>query len=235
MAVTSCSPRAAIPESLGIKGRIARHETCRTLVNVASPGVYASPGWLLFMTPDQALMAQRVDPSDWTLQGTAQPVAGARCATTVQVSQGIFDASSDGRVLTYTYRGARGSTTMWFDRRARPLGRVGPERPIAGCSLSPTAGGVAVELADERIGTRDLWLMDTKTQRLDAPDHQSGRPTGARCFPRTGSSIAFASDRAGASTVFRIGGEWHGRRGGGVSVMPAVACFPSDWSRDGTC
>ena len=217
-------------ESLGIKvGSIGSREV-RPLVNVASPGVYASPGWLLFITPDQALMAQKLDPSSRTLQGTAQPVAGAVRYNGPSFN-GSFDASLDGRVLTYMPAQRQGSTLEWFDRTGRPLGNVGPERSYRGLRLSPDAKHALVELADERIGTRDLWLIDTATnaiQRLTTNPATDWRAV----FSPDGSSIAFASDRAGASTVFRIP-----TNGSGSETVlfrdPAAGAFPADWSRDG--
>jgi Tol biopolymer transport system component len=182
------------------------------------------------MTPDDVLMAQRIDPSTWALTGTPQPVAGA-----VRYNGGSFygnfGASLDGNVLAYLPATRGASTLEWFDRSGRSLGRVGPEGRYGDLRVSPNGRTVAVEIADDRYGTRDIWIVDTATQaltRLTSNPATDWRPV----FSPDGSSIAFASDRAGRSTVFRTsigaGDETALYRSdvGGV--------FPWDWSRDGT-
>jgi eukaryotic-like serine/threonine-protein kinase len=53
--------RSDRPENLGIKIGSLDSPDVRTLVSAASQSVFTEPGWLLFGTPDQALMAQRMD------------------------------------------------------------------------------------------------------------------------------------------------------------------------------
>jgi Tol biopolymer transport system component len=97
--------------------------------------------------------------------------------------------------------------------------------------LSPDGRLAAVELADDRYGTRDVWLVDTATNvltRLTTHPATDWRPV----FSPDGSEVAFASDRAGASTVFRVPSD-----GSGVETQffryPRGGAFPWDWSRDG--
>ena len=66
--------RSDRPENLGIKLGALDSTDVTLLVNTPSPGVYAD-GWLLFMTPDEVLMAQRLDSATWSLTGSPQPVA----------------------------------------------------------------------------------------------------------------------------------------------------------------
>jgi len=222
--------RSDRPENLGIKiGAIGSSEV-RALVNVASPGVYAQPGYLLFMTPDQALMAQRVDSATWTLQGTAQPLAG-RVRYNGPSFNGMFDASLDGRVITYAQSSGEAATLEWFDRTGKPLGRVGPERNYRTIRLAPDGKHLAVELADEQVGTRDLWLIDTVTNAMSRLTSSPATDWRAAFSPDS-ASIVFASDRAGASTVFRALASGTGA----ASVLyrsPTGGAFPADWSRDG--
>ncbi len=223
--------RSDAPERLGIKLGAVDSDEVRPLVNVASPGVYANPGWLLFMTPDRALMAQRMDPQTWTLQGTAQPVAG-NVRYNGPSFMGYFDASLDGRVVAHMPAGKEGSTLEWFDRSGKHLGRVGPERRYRSLRLSRDGKRIAVELADEQLGTRDLWIVDATSNaisRLTSNPATDWRPV----FSPDGASIAFASDRAGASTIFRtaVNGA------GGESLIyrnPEGGAFSADWSHDGS-
>jgi Tol biopolymer transport system component len=222
--------RSDRPESLGIKVGSLETSDTRTLVNVASQGVYVEPGWLLYVTPDLALMAQRVTPGTWTLQGTAVPIAGG-VRYNGPSFLGAFDASLDGRVLTYVPAPRQGLTLEWFDRTGRSLGRMGPEQAYRSIRLSPDGKNAAVELADVQLGTRDLWLVDGATNavtRLTSNPATDWRPV----FSPDGSTLAFASDRAGASTVFRVSSA----SAGNDTILyrnPDGGAFPVDWSRDG--
>ena len=223
--------RSDRPENLGIKIGALDSADVRTLVSVASPGVYVEPGWLLFMTPDEALMAQRIDPATWTLRDSAQPIAAPVIYNGPSFS-GIFDASLNGRVLTYMAGTRPVSALYWYDRAGKPLGRLGPERPYRGFRLSADGGRVAVELADDRYGTRDLWVLDAATQALSRLTTHTATDWRA-VFSPDGSTIAFATDRAGASTIMRASANG---AGGEALILrdPDGGVFPADWSRDGT-
>jgi Tol biopolymer transport system component len=223
--------RSDRPDNFGIKISSFGSGTIKPLVRAPSPGKYAEPGWLLFMTPDEVLMAQRLDPKTWTLRGDAQPVA-ASVRYNGPSFQGYFDVSNDGRVVVYAPASDGDSSLWWFDRTGKPVGKVDRPDRYRGLNTSPDGRVIAVERADERLGTRDIWLIDTTTQavtRLTSNPATDWRPV----FSPDGSSIAFASDRAGASTIFRTsatgaGGEtvlYRNPSGGGA--------FPADWSRDG--
>ncbi|HEX6216830.1 MAG TPA: protein kinase [Vicinamibacterales bacterium] len=222
--------RSDRPENLGIKiGSFGSNEV-RPLVRAASPGVYAEPGWLVFMTPDQNLMAQRLDPRTWSLSGDPQPIA-ASVRYNGPSFNGAFDASLDGRVLTYAPASRGQSILAWFDRGGKSHTVVGPERRYRAVHLSPNGRSIAVELVDDRYGTRDIWLLDTTTNaltRLTTNPATDWRPV----FSPDGRELAFASDRAGASTVYRTRLD----RPGSETVFyrhPNGGAFPADWSRDG--
>ena len=222
--------RSDSPERLGIKLGSVDSSDARLLVNTASQGIYTEPGRLLFMTPDNVLMAQALDPATWTLTGTPQPVAGAVRYNGPSFN-GSFGASLDGKVLTYVAAPRSAATLEWFDRSGKPLGRVGPEGSYRGVRVAPNRKNIAVELADDRYGTRDLWMVDTATQaltRLTSHAATDWRPA----FLPDGLSLAFASDRAGRSTVFRMS---LGNVGGETAMYrhEAGGVFPWDWSRDG--
>src|SRR5688572_1061011 len=154
--------RSDRPENLCIKiGSFGSNEV-KPLVRAASPGVFAEPGWLLFMTPDQNLMAQRLDARSWSLSGDPQPIA-ASVRYNGPSFNGAFDASVDGRVLTYAPASRGQSILAWFDRRGKSHTLVGPERRYRAVHVSPNERLIAVELVDDRYGTRDIWLLDTTT------------------------------------------------------------------------
>jgi Tol biopolymer transport system component len=222
--------RSDRPENLGIKIGTFGSPAVRPLVSAPSPARFAEPGWLLFMTPDEVLMAQRLEPGTWSLTGSPQPVA-ASVRYNGPSYYGAFDVSRDGRVLTYTPAAPTHGALTWFDRSGKSLGTVGPERRYRSLRLAPDARRAAIELADDRYGTRDIWLLDIGTNaltRLTANSATDWRPV----FSPDGNTLAFASDRAGASTVFRTAADGSG----GETVLyrhPDGGAFPSDWSRDG--
>jgi Tol biopolymer transport system component len=222
--------RSDQPDNLGVKIGEFGSPSTRFLVNVASPGRYVAPGWLLFMTPDEALMAQRLDPRTWTVSGTPQAVAAPVRYNGPSFS-GVFAVSADGRILTYMAGTRSGSRLVWFDSAGRSLGTLGSEMRYRGLTLAPGGRMAAVELADDRYGTRDIWLIDQGTQaatRLTSHPATDWQPV----FSPDGSRIAFASDRAGASTVFVMATSGPG----GEAVIYRISkgsAFPTDWSRDG--
>jgi Tol biopolymer transport system component len=222
--------RSDRPENFGIKlGSFASREV-RSLVNMPSQGRFAPPGWLLFMTPDEVLMAQPLDPNTWTLSGTPQPVAAPVRYNGPSFS-GAFDVSADGRVLTYGPASSSAAMLMSVDRTGKAIGGIGPERRYRGLRVAPSGRTIAVVLADERYGTRDVWLLDAGTSaltRLTTNPATDWWPV----FSPDGSSLVFASDRAGLSTLYRIATNG----AGGESVLyrhPTGGMFPVDWSRDG--
>ena len=223
--------RSDSSENLGIKiGSLVARDV-RPLVNVHSQAAYAHPGWLLFMTPDEVVMAQRLDPATWTLQGTAHTVAGPVIYNGPS-AVGAFDASLDGRVLAYMSASQSASQIVWFDRSGKAGGTVGPPQRYRSIAVSRDGRTIAAELASERYGTRDIWLIDTTTHaltRLTSNPATDWRPV----FSDDGSSIVFASDRAGASTVFRIATNGTGGASSLYRDSSGGGAFPQDWSGDG--
>jgi Tol biopolymer transport system component len=222
--------RSDRPDNLGIKIGSFGSTEVRTLVNMPSPGRFAPPGWLLFMTPDEVLLAQPLNPATWTLSGTPRPVAAPVRYNGPSFS-GAFDVSRDGTVLIYTPGTRSASVPTWFDRSGKMMGTLAPERDYRAARLSPTGRTIAVELADERFGTRDIWLIDAATgtlTRLTTNPATDWRPV----FSPDGASLAFASDRAGASTIFIV--PTAGSEGERMLYRhPTGGAFPTDWSRDG--
>jgi Tol biopolymer transport system component len=222
--------RSDRPDTRGIKLGAFGSPDVKPLVQAPSQGKFAAPGWLLFMTPDEVLMAQRLDPATWSLTGSPQPVA-APLRYNGPSFYGAFDVSRDGRVLAYVPGSRTQGVLGWFDRNGKPLGTVGTERRYRALALSRDGRRAATELADDRYGTRDIWLIDLATNAL-TPLTTNPATDWRAVFSPDGQSVAFASDRAGASAVFRIAADGSGQETE-VYRNPAGGAFPSDWSRDG--
>jgi Tol biopolymer transport system component len=204
-------------------------KTITPLLAAQSDAVYAAPGYLLFVD-NGALMAQRFDPVALKLSGSAAVVVSpVRHSTTS--SNGFLSVSADGAVIVYGVgASATPSHAMWFDRKGAQLATVGPPRTYAEMRLSPDGKTAVVDIPERDTGTRELWLMDTTTGALTRLTSNPATDWNA-AWSRDGSQIAFASDRAGASSVFRkpVDGS-----GDDVQVYRGpVGVFPSHWSRDG--
>jgi Tol biopolymer transport system component len=223
--------RSDTPDRLGIKLGALDSTEARSLVNVASQGLYAQPGWLLFETPDQVLMAQPLDPATWTLRGSPRPIVGP-VRYTGSSFRGSFDVSLGGNVLTYLAAPRSASTLEWFDRTGKPLGRIGPERDYRSARLSRDGKLITVELPDPQIGTRDLWLMDAATQSLSRLTTNPATDWRGVISPN-GKTVVYASDRAGPSSIFRTSLAAPGNDEL-VLRVPDAGAFPTDWSADGS-
>ncbi len=54
------------------------------------------------------------------------------------------------------------SQLSWFSRSGMPLEKVGPVADHGNFELSPDGTKVAVAVVDQKAGTRDVWIYDTK-------------------------------------------------------------------------
>jgi len=223
--------RSDTPDRLGIKLGALDSTEVRSLVNVASQGVYAQPGWLLFETPDQVLMAQSLDPATWTLRGPARPIVGP-VRYTGSSFRGSFDVSLGGSVLTYLAAPRSTSTLEWFDSTGKPLGRIGPERDYRSVRLSRDGKLITVELPDPQVGTREIWLIDAATQSLSRLTTNPATDWRGVISP-DGKTVAYASDRAGTSSIFRASLAAPGNDEL-LLRLPDTGVFPTDWSADGS-
>jgi eukaryotic-like serine/threonine-protein kinase len=223
--------RSDSPDRLGIRLGSIDSNDVRPLVNVASGAVYAEPGWLLFVTPDQVLMAQQFDAATGTLGGEARPIVGPVRYNGPSFSAN-FDVSRRGGVLTYLSALRSTSTLEWFDRTGRPLGRIGPERDYRSVRQSRDGKLITVELPDPQVGTREIWLIDAATQALSRLTSNPATDWRGVISP-DGTTVAFASDRAGRSSLFRTGLATPGKDEL-LFRAPDAGVFPTDWSADGS-
>ena len=203
-------------------------KTTKALRPAQSDAVYAPPGYLLFVD-NGALMAQRFDAASLALS-SAPVVVASPVRHNTPSSHGFLSVSADGSVLVYGLGEPPLSYAMWFDRRGAHLGTVGPPRGYAEIRLAPDGKTSVVEILDRDTGTRELWLMDVATAALTRLTFNPATDWKA-VWSRDGSQIAFASDRAGVSSVFR-------RRvdGSGDDIQVyrgSASTFPTDWSQDG--
>ena len=219
--------RSDKPENQGIKVGSLDSPEIKRLVNAPSPGIFVEPGLLLYVTADAVLMAQPFDLKTLSLTGVPRPVTDN--VRHVGPSAGAFFAASrDGSVLTSLPRTRAQARLVWFDCQGRELGALGPERNYGDLRISPDGRHVAVVVTDDRYATRDLWIVDVATNaltRVTSNPATDWRPVWAP----DGSTLVFASDRAGLSSVFRVDTATQG--GETLLYRANGGAFPSDWSR----
>ena len=204
-----------------------RSKSVKALRPARSDSVYVPPGFLLFVERG-TLMAQPFDITSLALTGEASPIAAAVDHNTPSANA-TFAASADGSVLTYVNAEVTAMHLMWFDRRGAYLGAVGQPREYREAHLSPDGATVLVEAPDTEHGTRELWLVAVATGALTRLT--SDRATDwVGAWSHDGQQVAFASDRAGQSTVYRKRVD-----GSGDELLlyrGERTAFPTDWAPD---
>ena len=201
--------------------------TRQRLLEAQSQAMYVSSGHLLFAR-DRALLAQPFDLRTTRLSGEPSAVVGGVDHSPTG-AQGFFAASRDGGVLAYRGGFDLAAEVVRFDRAGVRQGAVGEEADWDDLALSPDDARVALVRSDSS-GNRDIWLLELLTGRLtkwSAHPAADWHPT----WSPDSRHLVFASDRNGASAVFRRAVDLSGED---RLVMPAFAAgrFPTDWSVD---
>jgi len=186
-----------------------------------TPGLYASPGWLLFIR-QRTLLAQRFDPMRETVNGEPLRVADSVAVRTGPLALGAFSVSEAGSIA---YRTGESALTQlrWFDRSGKMLDSVGPME--SGLFDPVLSRGRHVAFGKERGGGSDVWVTeDTHINRFTI---EGG---GLPIWSPDGRHIVFATERNGSRSLFQK------PAGGGAEIAllqsPAVMML-SDWSPDG--
>jgi len=222
--------RSDVRENTGIYlGRLGSTE--RTwLVEAQSSASYAAPGYILFVR-EGTLLAQRFDLA-------ARRISGEPFVVATNVAQGTagagasFSVSDDGRVTAYRIASPESADLAWFDRGGKRIGNIIAEGPFQQLRLAPDEKRAAVAMTDRDTGNRDIWQVDLTngaTMRFTSHPANDWYPV----WSRDGTELAFASDRAGLSSIFRRPAD-----GSKPEVEVPTAGLPGhrfvdDWSPDG--
>ena len=165
----------------------------RLLVRNETNGIYAAPGYLLFVR-DNSLIAQKFNAGNLSLEGEAKPITD-HVAVNEDVYMGVMTASANGELLYQHGGSAGGSQLAWYDGSGQPGPLVVPETAeYFNPALSPDGSKLAVAI--ESNGTQDIWVIDvarhTKTRITFGPQYGS-RPVW---WP-DGKSIFYSAGPAG--------------------------------------
>ena len=207
-------------------GSFGSRQTHRIMA-VDSRVAYCPPGYLLFAR-DGALLAQPFDAE--ALRVTGDPIPfGENVWFFRATGNAAFSVSENGSVV---YQAGRNPARLtWRDRSGRETGALGAPALFGRPRLSPDGSSIAVEVADVRMGGRDIWIYDGQrglARRFTAV------PTDAvsAVWSPGGDRIAFATGGESALDIYvknvnGIGSEQ-------LLLKHKGVLLPSDWSPDGS-
>ena len=201
--------------------RLLPDQTNAMYVPANEAGADSGKGYLLF-TREVTLMAQPFDADRLKVSGQAISVAEeVRSVGIASASSGLA-ASSNGFLAYLT--GTVEFNLMWFDRKGKNLGTIGP--PGAHNMMALSHDGT--QLVSSRDG--DIWLLDVVrnvTRRLTNKRGIVGFPV----WSPTGDRVAFSYGQNGAFDLYQ-----KRTNGAGEEELIYKSGEPknlNDWSRDG--
>ncbi len=171
----------------------------KLLLRGSSHGVYAPPGYLLFVH-DGTLMAQRFDLGRLELSGDPVPIA--QSAGAMQSSLRAMVTASRNGILAYgTGASAAGWQLEWFDRDGKPAGTIGGSQIFFTPRLSPSGKELAVAIGRGASPTRDIWVFDrargVETRLTFNPFHN-----WTPVWSPDGTRLAFSSNPKGRFHIY---------------------------------
>ena len=196
------------------------------LLSAASAGVYASPGYVLFVK-ERSLMAQRLDTKNLQLSGEAFPVAEPVGISPASLVLGTFSVSDTG-VLVYGSGGGADRQLTWFDRVGKLVERIGPSMSLLDIALASDQKRAAIQ--GPLFPNQDILVVDLVRgvpSRLTFDPAVEDYPVWAP----DGSQILFSSMRNGVEDLYRKVSSGAGNEE--VLLKSSTPKIPSDWSRDG--
>ena len=200
------------------------------VLEAQSSGRYVPPGYLLF-AKERTLLAQPFDVSSRQLSGEPVSIAAGILHNTIGAGA-AFSTSADGNVLAFVEPANVARQLRWVDRTGQ-ASIVEADGPWDQLALAADGKTAAVVRADPTSGNRDIWLVDLAAGRaVRWTDHAANDwfPT----WSPDGRHLAFASDRLGASSIFRRPVEGSGVEELVVGAAPLEGNrFPSEWLPDG--
>lgn len=213
-------------DSKFIHVRALDSDTSTPVVRSDSEGIYADPGYLLFVR-DGALLAHTFDIRRLELRGEAMRIA-ENIRFSADLGAAVFSVSETG-VLVYSTGLSIGPTrARWLDRAGQTLEAF--DLPtVRSARLSPDGRRLAYDrpAAGEQA---DLWVLDLERQtnvRLTSDPRDEKTPV----WSPDGGHVAYVSNEQGIYDLYRIAATGSG---------PSERVFESgdqkvvaDWSSDG--
>ena len=167
----------------------------RTVARIDSRAEYSPTGHLVYVR-EGALFAQPFDEGDARLHGDPQLLSES-----VDYFYGpgnaAFSVSNNGVLVFETAPAA--SRLVWLDRGGKEVGQLGQTAVVKGLRISPDGSRVAVDIAEKRTGTSDIWVFEATgvSTRLHSDPVDEIMPVW---WP-DGSKIVFRSDAKGPPDI----------------------------------
>jgi Tol biopolymer transport system component len=196
------------------------------LLRDASRAAYAPPGYLLYVR-DGALLAHPFDVE--VTRFTGEPILLDEGLWYFKpIGSADFSVSETG-VLAYR-TGTNVSRLIWFDRRGVEIGSTSEPKDYQRPRLSPNGHSFAVEVADPRNGTTDIWnyALSRSATRLTFEPGMENSPI----WSPGGRQIVFAYDPDGPPHLYQKSLSETGRGEMLVPVSGGVQ-WPYDWTPNG--
>ncbi len=197
-----------------------------TVALLDSRAEYVAPGYLIFVREGD-LFAQPFDDRKAQLHGEPHLLAEG-VHHHLGPSNAAFSVSQAG-VLVYE-TATPTSRLIWLDRQGREVGQLGQPSVVQGFRISPEGGRVAIDIAERRTGTSDIWLFEL-SRGVSTRLHFDSVDEILPMWSPDGSKLIYRSDRLGAPDVFEM---TIGVPGSEKPVLKAPGLQqPEDISRDG--
>jgi Tol biopolymer transport system component len=190
------------------------------------PSPDSDAGYLLFVR-DGILLAQLFDAH--RLKLTGEPVTVTEHVGFL-ISYPYVSASTNGVLVYRTGGSSQNAQLAWYDRRGKPLGKVGEPGLFLQFALSPDGARVAAHSIDPQHPASIVLLIDLlrgTTLRLTlGPDRSY-----SSAWSGDGSRIIFASERAGKFGLYMkpVSGE----KDDELLLQSDQNMVVTSWSRDG--
>ena len=109
--------------------------------------------------------------------------------------------AGNGTVVYNPTVGAALSVLTWYDRAGKELGRVGDLGILANPALSPDGSRVAVDIADAKADSVNIWISDLKNGTRSRFTFDPGEDDDA-VWSHDAARIAFRSTQTSYSQIF---------------------------------
>jgi serine/threonine protein kinase/Tol biopolymer transport system component len=202
----------------------------RRLFDADAAAVFVPPASLLLVRAG-TLFAQRLDPTSWTIDGAAVPVAESVMLDAVGAA--AISASATGSILYRAGGANRQRQLAWFDRSGKALGNA--YAPDAASPLNPVLSPDGRQVALNRTvnGNTDIWLLDLSRAVLT---RFTSDPT-PEIFPiwsPDGRQLAYGATDLKSGGGFNLAAKAVAQTGAAMTLLDEIDTgVPVDWSRDG--